>query len=77
MTVKTAKKHANEFSIMNANLNYLAYKLAGSNFAPAKLKEKSTMEYITDRTLYILANGLFLVFFAAAVSLWPESKDRE
>lgn len=35
------------------------------------------MEYITDRTLYILANGLFLVFFAAAVSLWPESKDKE
>jgi hypothetical protein len=35
------------------------------------------MEYITDRTLYILANGLILVFFAAAVSLWPESKDKE
>jgi hypothetical protein len=29
MTVQTAKKHDNGFSIMNANLNYLAYKLAG------------------------------------------------
>jgi hypothetical protein len=36
------------------------------------------MDFITDHTLYILANGLILVLFAAAVSLWPtdDSKDK-
>jgi hypothetical protein len=28
MTAKTEKKYSNEFSIMNANFNYLAYILA-------------------------------------------------